>query len=381
MENLADSTLQQGEFSWRWADESDNDRLNEIFKSVSMKSDLHLGVERDPDFFALYKMQQCEQNIFSFDIADKMEGCCTILVRDGYIDGEKKRIGYMGDMRLTKAMAGRGIVNRHYGHIFNQFAEESGVDIFLTSVIESNKAAVGALVNRSPKYPHKPFYSPLRKFSIQNLQFTTRKKPRKTPFTVRNATEADIPMIATFLHEDQKKRQFGYVVTEDLLKFRLETWPGFEIENFYLAFDGDQLVGVTATWDAEQIKRFRILGYYKSMKWVKKGFNLASRFMGFEPLPDVGGTFRYFYLTHFSIPSENPEVMTALVDRIYADYYGKGYHFFTLYVDREDPLKPALERYRLTGLPAGLYAVSVAGNAYNERDFGPGRIGFEMALV
>jgi hypothetical protein len=73
--------------------------------------------------------------------------------------------------------------------------------------------------------------------------------------------------------------------------------------------------------------------------------------------------------------------MTALVDRIYADYYGKGYHFFTLYVDREDPLKPALERYRFTGLPAGLYAVSVAGHDHNERDFGSGRIGFEMALV
>jgi len=377
----AESSLKQGEFSWRWADHQDNGRLNEIFRSVSMKSDLHLGVERDPDFFALYKMQQCEQNIFSFDIDGHMEGCCTILVRDGYIDGEKKRIGYMGDMRLTKAMAGRGIVNRHYGHIFNQFVKDSGVDMFLTSVIRSNKAAVAALVDRSPKYPHKPFYAPLRKFTIQNLQFTTRKKPRKTRFTVRPATTADIPLIATFIHEDQKKRQFGYVFTEDLLKFRLDNWPGFQIENFYLAFDGSKLVGVTATWDAEQVKRFRILGYYKSMKWIKRGFNVASQFMGFEPLPQVGGTFRYFYLTHFSIPSQDPEVMTALIDRVYADYHGKGYHFCTLYVDDNDPLKPALARYRLTGLPAELYSVSMAGTPYNERDFGPGRIGFEMALV
>ena len=187
---------------------------------------------------------------------------------------------------------GRGIVNRHYGHIFNQFVEDSGVDLFLTAVIESNKAAVGALVNRSEKYPHKPFYA-LRKFNIKTSSLPTAKTSPHPIYGTNggrhgSASDYSIP------NQDQSNRQFGYVVTEDLLRFRLNTWPGFNIENFYLVLDGDTLMGVTATWDAEAIKRFRILGYYNSMKWVKKGFNLASKFMGFEPLPSVGGTFRYF---------------------------------------------------------------------------------------
>ena len=369
------------EFTWRPADHSDNGRLNEIFKSVSMKADLHLTVERDPNFFALYDIQQCEQFVKAICLNGTTEGCCSILTRDGFIDGALVKTGYIGDMRFMPAMQGKGFMNQYYGQAFAEIVQESSVDCFLTAVIRSNKAALAALVKRSDKFPDKPVYTPLRNFRIESVQFTTRKKPRPSDFTVRTATSDDIDQIVTFFGNDQQHRPFGYVFDRDLLQFRLAHWPEFRIENFYLAFDDNTLVGMTAPWDAYSLKRFRVLGYHNTMRWMKIGYNAAAKLTGFEPLPQVGQTFRYFYLTHTSIPSENPDIMAALVDRVYADYYGKGFHFFTLYVDENDPLKPAIDRFRRTGLPATLYTVSPPDTEWATTDFGPGRIGFEMALV
>ena len=278
-------------------------------------------------------------------------------------------------------MARKGLVHKLYGPLFNDFAKDCGAQVFLTAVIHSNAAAKAALIKRSAKHPDKPFYAHLRDFTIQNVQFTTRKKRRETPYTLRRATQEDIPRIATLLHNAHEQRPFGYVFTPELLRFRLERWPGLQIEDFYLAWKGTELVGVTAPWDAHSIKRFRVLGYYKGMRWVRTFYNVGSKLMGYTPLPPVGGLFRYFYLTHLCIPSEDPAILAALVDRIYEDYYEQGYHFFSVYMAQGDPLRVALKPYRLTGLPATLYAVSVAGSPFNQRDLGPARVGFEMALV
>ena len=117
------------------------------------------------------------------------------------------------------------------------------------------------------------------------------------------------------------------------------------------------------------------------MKWKRWAFNAASLFTGAPALPAVQGTFRYFYLTHVSVPSENPEVMSALVDRIYKDNYGKGYHFFTSCVYRNDPLKEAYGPYMKNALPACLYAMSAPEHNLDDYDYGSGRNGFEMAFV
>ncbi len=366
----------------RLARPEDGAALCELFARVTMDADLRLAVERDPDFFALYDLQEVERRVWIADVGGSIEGIAALLGRDGWLEGSRCRVGYAGDLRFGEALRGGFFLGRMFGEIFGDACDAFGCEAMLTAVIDSNRLAKAALVRRTRRFPDKPVYRPLRSFHILNIQMTTRGRPRPTDLTVRRATEDDVAAIAARLEEDHRARPFGYCFDEALLRKRLARWPGLTIDSFYVAHDGaGRLRGVAAPWDAGPVKRFRVLAYEGRMRWIKRAFNLGAFFARFPPLPPPGGLFRYVYLTHVSIAEDDPATMAALLDRIYHDLHGSGRHFICAYVERDDPLAPAFARYRTTALPATLYVMSRPGSRWNDLDLGPGRPGFEMALV
>ena len=372
----------------RYAVRDDGPALCELFASISMEADLHLSVERDPDFFKLYEIQRAEHRTIVLEDEGRLLGMGAILGRDAWIDGELGRVGYLGDLRVRRHVARRWLTT-HFPRYFDEACRQFDCEVMLTAVIDSNRAARWALVSRHRRHPRMPVYRPVLHYDILNLHFTrlTARRRHKS-YRVDQARPADLQAIAALLAADHRNRPFGYVIDTQWLADRIEHWPGLGIDSFYVARDGgDNIVGVAAAWDAFEVKRFRVLAYNGQMKWARLGFNLMAGLSRAPPLPPAGGLLRYFYLTHVSVLEENPEVMSALVDRIYNDYRGRGYHFMTVYSQRDDPLAPAYAPYAATRLPTTLYAVSRPGSRFNDididvaLDLGGARLGFEMALV
>ena len=372
---------ESGSYRVRRATRADNARFCEVFSSVSMKADLHLAVDRAPDFFALYDMQRAERVSYALEVDEQVEGIATYLSRPAWIDGRLETVGYAGDLRLTPAARGGKVLPLVFGPGFRDARQALGCGVIFTAIITSNKRAVAALTGRQSRHEDMPHYHELRRFKIRNVQFTTAKPPRSRGITVRTATDADLAPLATLLAADHQTRPLGYAFDEALLRHRLARWPGLGLHDVYLAFDGGTLVGATATWDGEQVKRYRVLGYHRAMRWIRLAFNLAAPLGGFTPLPAAGGQMRYFYLTHLSVPGEQPDVMAALLERIYADKRSAGYHFFSACVLEDDPLGAAYQRFRCTDLPAALYAIEEQGRELPLDALCAGRPGFEMALV
>lgn len=366
----------------RLAERSDGARLCELFRETVMRTDLHMAVERDPDFFALYDLEPVPRRTFVVEVGGRIEGLGTFLGRDAWLDGERVRVGYAGDLRLSPAVQGGFILGRHYGRAFREACEAFGCEAMLTAIIASNRPAESALVRTSPRFPERPVYTHLRDFHILSIPFTLPRRPRPSGYRVVRATEEEVPEVAEFLAQDQRRRAFGYVTDEAMLRGRLRLWPGLVPGSFLLARDPQgRLAGVTAPWDAWPVKRFRVLGYHGPMRWLRLAHNLAAQVGGFPFLPPPGRLFRYAYLTHVAVRGESPEVMAALLDRAYADLHGRGYHFLSAYVEEGDPLEAAFRRYRTTSLPARLYLVSAPGSRFQGYSLGGRRPGFEMALV
>lgn len=352
----------------------------ELFRSVTMDADMQLAVEREPDFFALYTLQECDVHSLVATLDDAVEGIATFLARPGYLGGERVRVGYAGDLRFSSKLRGM-FMSRNYGRVFAEASAALDCEVMLTAIMHENEAAMRALVARHRRYPDKPVYRLLRSFDILNVQFTLPHRVRRSRYQVRRATNADLPTIATHLAADHERRPFGYVFDVGVLQRRLETWPGLSIDNFYLAFVGRELVGVVAPWDAQAVKRYRVLAYRGRMRWVRLAANAIATALRGERLPAAGELFRYFYLTHVSISHDDPAILRALLDHIYRDHRRRGYHFFTTAVFAGDPLAEAYAGFQTTALPAGLYTMARPGGRYDGVDFGPGRPGFEAALV
>ena len=109
--------------------------------------------------------------------------------------------------------------------------------------------------------------------------------------------------------------------------------------------------------------------------------NAIAALDGSARLPRAPGLLRYLYLTHVSVPEDDPRVLAALLGRIHATYRRRGYHFLSAFVMRPDPLAGAFRRYRGTRLPATLYGVSAPGGRFLDFDLKGARPGFEMCLV
>ena len=363
----------------RYAQREDGPELAQLFASVTMSSDLELSVERDPDFFALYDIQRASYRTVVMDDGKRIRGLGTLMARDAYFEGALTRVGYLGDLRIERRGARAWLDS--FAAEFDKACDDFECEVMLTAILDSNRAARWTLVARHRGRPQQPVYRPITHFDIVNVQFTWRRR-RRSALLIQRATPADLTAMAALLAEDHTQRPFGYVVNTSVLADRIERWPGLAIESFYVARDkSGNVIGVAAAWDAFEVKRFRVLAYNNGMVWTRRAFNALAWLSKSTRLPPAGGLLRYIYVTHVSIRDDDPAVMTALIDRIYDDHYGAGYHFMTLYAQRNDPLTPAYERYSTVRLPATLYAVSRPGSPYNDLDIADARPGFEMALV
>jgi hypothetical protein len=363
----------------RRATREDNAAVLELFGAVPMQGELVLATQRAPDFFRLYEMQRGEAELWVHEVEGKLNGMGASLVRDGWLEGRPCRVGYLGDLRTRYAARRHRAVSRFYGPLLEEVAARHGVEAFLTAVMASNAAAVQALVPRKGKRVAQPHYTLLRRFDAVSVHFTRRRTPRRGRYEVRRATAADVPAMAARLAEDHRTRPFGYRYDTGELEHRLAHWPGLGVEGCYLAFEGGRLVGCTSVWDPEAVKRYRVLAYRGSMRWVRWGYDALATLLRAPRLPPPGSDFRYFYLCNTSIAGDEPAILRALLEHVYADHHGRGYHFFSLELGEGDALAPALAGFFQRRLPFHLYAVTPA-SAPREH-FPPGRTGFEMALA
>ena len=333
----------------RRATREDNAPLLELFNAVPMQGELVLATQRSPDFFRLYDMQRATVEPWVHDSARGLDGLGTVFVREGWLDGRPARVGYLGDLRTRfSARRERGVA-RFYGPLLQDVARRLGVETFLTAVMASNAAALQALVRRRERRVAQPTYTLVRRFSAVSVHFTRRRAPPRArasspasspAYHVRPAVPEDVPALEALLDADHRARPFGYRYDQGELRHRLAHWPGRSVDGCYLAFDGrGELVGCTSVWDPSAVKRYRVLGYRGSMRWVKRGYDAWATLLRAPRLPAPGEDFRAFYLCDTSIRGEDPAILRALVERVYVDHQTRGYHFFHSDKPAPDPAR------------------------------------------
>jgi hypothetical protein len=368
----------------RPAGPGDNAARCELFARVAMDTDVVLSVRRDPDFDALYRLQAHDWLSVVVELDGAVEGTGTIVVRDGYIGGARRRVGYLGDLRFSPRLQGRLLLERFYGSLLESVRERFDCELFLTAVIASNERAVRALARETPRSRRagRPRYTPLGDFDIRSLHVLMPKRAERSAITVRTAWREDIPSVARFLDADARARPFGFVFTEEELRRRLAEWPGLTVESFYLAEnERHELVGCFALWDASPVKRMVVKDYRGAMRRVRVGYDVAATLLGMPRLPRKGQAFRSQYVTHQAIPSDDPRVLRALLNAAYRDVRGSGYHFVSICAPEGSALEPAFRGFHATNLRARLYVVSLPDVDVSGLTPLTRWPGFEMALV
>ncbi|MFP2906930.1 hypothetical protein ACLESD_18170 [Pyxidicoccus sp. 3LFB2] len=361
----------------RRATREDSAALLDLFGAVPMQGELVLSTQRAPDYFALFDMQRGDAEVWVHGEHGLLDGMGAIHVRDGWLEGRPCRVGYLGDLRTRfAARRARGLA-RYFGPVLEETAQRLGVEAFLTAVMASNATALQALVRRRPGREAQPHYALLRRFSAVSIQSSSAGAPPSPSPCAAPRPGTCPPWPRSSTRTTARALRYRYDTGE--LEHRFARWPGLRVEDTYLAHDaGGRLVGCTSAWNPEAVKRYRVHAYRGSMRWVRLGWNALASAVRAPRLPAPGSDFRYFYLCNTSVRGEDPAIFRALLEQVYADFHGQGFHFFTLYQGEDDALAPALKGFFQRRLDFHLYAVTPASRPRDT--FPPGRTGFEICL-
>lgn len=354
-----------------------------LFADVSMEADVVLSVRRDPDFDLLYRLQSPSWDSWVVELDGCVAAMGTVLVREGYVGGERCRVGYLGDLRISPAAQGRFLLDRLYRSLLEEAASRYQCDVFLTAIIASNERALRALTVRNERTARRgrPLYTRLMDFDIRSLHLLTIPAVASQSIRVRRGREEDVPRIARFLDDDARRRPFGHVMGEAELRRHLTTWPGFSIESFYLAEDrAGELRGVIALWDAAPVKRMVVQAYRGAMRRIRFSYDVAATVLGRPRLPTPGSPFRYVYVTHQAVRADDPDVLRTLLSTAARDVRNSGHHFMSICAPKSSAVDRATRGFVKTNLPARLFVVTLPGRRIDPIWFSD-RPGFEMALV
>lgn len=356
-----------------------------LLAGVAMDAELALSIRRRPTVDAMYALHARDWE--SWVVADECGGVLgmgAVLVRDAYLDGVRTSVGYLGDLRFTPSAEGRHLLDRAYGPILSAVRERFGCDYFLTAIISSNARARRALTVQTERGARRgrPRYTPVREFDIRSVHLVLPRIPRRHPdLRTRRATADDTAAIAALLDADARRRPFGYPMPLRELERRLAEWPDLHIEAFLVAQRGADIVGVVAPWDAAPVKETIVCDYRGAMRRTRLLHDAAAVVLGRPRLPDRGEAFRYRYLTHLAVPSDDPAVFRSLLDAAYIAARREGFHFLSAPAPVGDPLNDAYRGYLTTDLRAMLYLVTPAGVPIPAGMEAWRLPGFEMALV
>lgn len=362
----------------RSATEADHDAINRLFRDVHLKSDLDVTLERDPDPFALLRLHHgTPLPLIVEDPDGQTIGCASVVLRDGWLDGERVPTGYLCDLRLRPGSRVGSDLGRAYGLVLEELRREHGTELLTTVIFDGNEIARSALLGRGAQRRKQPRYRPMTPFDMAAIQLV---RPHRGPSRrVRRATTSDLDRLAAYLDRRNRGRVLGHDFSGDLLQQRLADWPGLELGSFWLAEDGSgALTGCVAAWDSAPVKRTRVLGYGGSFVWLKRAMDVGSMLLRFPSLPEPGECFRFAWLTHLEV--DDPAVFRDLIRAVIRDTREQRLHFLAAMIPRGSRLRQGLRGLVVQDTPMTLYAVHAFESPHGQRDFVTERPGFEMAL-
>ena len=363
----------------RLAGPSDNEALLRFFGNAPIVgSSLELRIDRSPDFFALLRYQGEDSFVFVYEApTGDIRGVASLALRDGYVHGQLRRVGYLADLRMQFAREPLRIWRRLFADLLKEPITEFGnCDHWVTAVIDENHSADRALVKAKRGDHRYDLLTPYWMVNVFAKPWPTILAKDALGTRVRHATIEDEDRLRSFLDRESRTQAFGFRFGEELPR-RLRTWKGLRIEDFWIAEDHAEEIQVcTAVWSPSAAKRNVIDRLPLSLRVLRP----------FLPVPHQGEAVRSLYLTHLTFRHElsvlEKESVSGAFLKLYAEKRSPDLHMISFCDFPALKLHACLRDYLKQTIPMSLYVVR--SRSSQPEKWSPEELlspGFEIGLV
>lgn len=324
----------------RLAGSEDEAQLRELLRGGAMPGWIRLAFGREPDFFhgAAVQGRACQV------LAALREGRVTAMgcraVKPLFVNGHATEMGYLGGLRLAPEVRRTGLLARGYA-AFKRLHQAAPVPAYLTTIIEENTAARAILTSGRAGLPH---YLDQGRHITYAINLCARRRPCPATLEIRRGDEVGLEPILRFLAEQGPRRQFfPALAAADFSPAHLR---GLGPADFRVAVHPrGELLGVAAVWDQNAFRQHLVAGYAAPVRLGRPLLNLALQLGGFRPLPAPGRGLAALYVAFACVRGDDPGLLRALLEQIYAAHRHGPHHFLLLGLHERDPLRAALSHF------------------------------------
>jgi hypothetical protein len=291
----------------------DEAELRALLRSQPMPGWVRISFEREPDYFAAapiegerHRVLLAREQTGPGDFGP-LVGICARAVRRVFVDGEQRRLGYIGQFRAIDRWQGGwrvyGLLKKGFNEVERSLHRPDELPYDITSILSDNLAARRLLSANLRGMPHYQWLS-----GLNTLVYRCGGRVRKRDIKVESGTVAGLRAIADCLQRNYRRYQFAPVWDQAALNAAGQT-P----EDFLVLRDGARVTACLGIWDQRAAKQMVVRDYRKSIALLRPLINLATPLFGFPRLPRKGRPLQQGWMSHLACDQDEPAALEALL--------------------------------------------------------------------
>ena len=323
-------------------------RLDEGIRAlfqISMPADIAISLEREPCYYTACKIQCEDPEVIVAIEADMVWAVANIGYRSVWYKGEVVKVRYLSDLRIHPQKQKSRLLLLIVNEVYEKLCQEK---LPAQTVIFTDNKVMLKVIKKNLKGPRYHQIGGLTSFI-----FPVRKRRKlHADFKIWKASNEDIPILQRFFNYHGSK--IDYFPAYNFNQLNTAYYHHLDIHDYYLVFEGADLVGCTGIWDIKAMKQTRIAFYSDKMRLIKPFYNIYSMLTKGQPLPQEGSILNYLYLHSILIRNRDPNIFDHLLAYIMNDLDGKHSTLFCALSDK-DPLQEVLRKNKKSIKNKGLY--------------------------
>lgn len=337
-------------------DYSYNTRILDILSSSPIETNfLKLHFDKSPDFFVTGKLWSNNCTYYGIFKNGILAGFGMHLKYQGVVNAEIHGISYFGNFCIDRKFRNQGLFKLLADYMLKGLHEDTEFSFCL--VLKGNRSAEKYFSPGRKILTSMPYYKNVSTYETRNILITRKRKENKK-YNIRRCHISDTKLIVNFLKTEYDNRILCPVLNEKIFVDKNLDRPGLKINDYLIAFEKGEVVGVCGVWDTSLFKRTRILEYGKNFLWIRLLYQLVAGMFRYPGLPRPGGIIKEVYLTNIAIKNRDPEVLKSLLSRVYSVYRKKKYNLIIFGSYKGDILLNAASSFFSRSLYSNIYFTS-----------------------
>ena len=317
--------------SFREALPGDHAALERLFRETSMAGAIRLGSDRSPDFFAASRVQAEEPCVWGvFTGEGRAVGVFSMGRRMVWLNQQKKPMRYLSDLRI-RPDSRKGTMLAKGFRMMRENVFEKG-EWAQTLVLGQNLPALEFLRSRRAGLPE---YREAGRY--RNWILPAQKMPAPA-HRVRTARPDDLPAMQLLLDESSRRRSFSPVI--DLKNLGDAYLNGLTVDDFLVAEDAGEMIGMMALWDQSAFQRLRVDGYSAGFAVARPLLNFHARLYGGAVFPAPGNAIPMVKASAIACANDDPAVLRSLLAAVFPRLGGK---LLSVGLSEKDTLATAMD--------------------------------------